>query len=58
MGLMTTMIIMICALVQENLFAGFANNKSTDQPSLISTFVIRLLERIISKLVSSKIPLF
>ena len=40
---------------------GFANNKGADQPvhphSLISTFVICLLESIISKLAKSKISL-
>ena len=40
----------------------FANNKGGDQPayqhSLISTFVIHLLESIISKLATSEISLF
>ena len=40
----------------------FANNKGTDQPShpcrLISTFVIRLLECIISRLAMSEISFF
>ena len=40
----------------------FANNKGADQPahprSLISTFVIRLLERIISRLAMSEISIF
>ena len=40
---------------------GFANNKGADQPAhprrLISTFVIRLLESIISKLASSEISI-
>ena len=44
----------IWVLARENLSSGFANsnNKGADQPvhlhSLISTFVIRLLESIIS----------
>ena len=41
---------------------GFANNKDADQPAhprrLISAFVIRLLESIISKLASSEISIF
>ena len=41
---------------------GFANNKGADQPahprSLISAVVIRLLERIIPKLVTSEISMF
>ena len=41
---------------------GFANNKSADQPahlrSLISDFVICLLESIISRLVLSKFSIF
>ena len=41
---------------------GFANNISPDQPvhphRLISAFVIRLLESIISKLTSSEISIF
>ena len=49
-------------LTQENLFSGFANNKGADQPahlrSLISTFVIHLLESIISKLAMSEISIF
>ena len=40
---------------------GFANNKGADQPahphSLISTFVIRLLKSIISKLATSEISI-
>ena len=44
---------------KENLPKGSANNKDTDQPahpcSLISTFVIRFFERIISKLATSEI---
>ena len=40
----------------------FANNKGEDQPahpcSLISTFVLRLLEGIISKLATSYVSLF
>ena len=41
---------------------GFANNTGADQPahprSLISTFVIRVLESTISKLASSEISFF
>ena len=41
---------------------GFANNNGTGQSahlcSLISTFVIRFLESIISKFAISKIPIF
>ena len=43
---------------------GFANNKGADQPasahprSLISTFVIHLLESIISRLAASEISIF
>ena len=41
---------------------GFANNKGPDQPvhlrRLVSAFVIRLLENIISQLASSKISIF
>ena len=40
----------------------FANNKGADQPghpgNLISTFVIRYLERIVVKFAPCKIPLF
>ena len=40
----------------------FANNKGADQPahprSLISAFVVRLLQSIISKLASSEISIF
>ena len=48
----------IWALTRENLSLVFVNNKGTDHPahlhSLISAFVIRLLESIISKLATSK----
>ena len=48
--------------MQENLSAGCANNKGADQPahlcSLISTFVIRLLESTISKLATCEISVF
>ena len=41
---------------------GFANNQGADQPvhphSLISTFVIRVLESIISKLATGEISIF
>ena len=53
---------LIWALTRENLSLGFANNKGTDQPahprSLISTFVIRLLESIVSRLAASNILIF
>ena len=46
----------------ENLSLVFANNKGADKPahlgSLISTFVICLLESIISKLATSKVFIF
>ena len=54
----------IWASTPENLPSEFANNKSTNQPahlrSLISAFVIRLLESIISKLATctSEIAIF
>ena len=52
----------IWASTQENLSLVFANNKGADQPahlrSLISAFVIRLLERIISKHATSKFSIF
>ena len=42
---------------RKHVFGGFANNKGTDQPvnlsSLISAFVIPLLESIISRLATS-----
>ena len=45
------------ATVEENLSSGFAINKGADQPahphSLISAFIISLLESIISKVASS-----
>ena len=48
--------------MQENLSLVFANNKCADQSaplhSLISTFVICLLEGIISKLATSEISIF
>ena len=44
---------------EKTCFRGFANNKGSDQPahpcSLISAFVIRLLDSIVSKLAASKI---
>ena len=50
------------ASMRENLSLGFANNKGADQParsrSLISTFVIRFLESILSKLATSKFSIF
>ena len=44
----------------RNLSSGFVNNKGADQPvhRLISTFVIRLIESITSKLASSEISIF
>ena len=54
--------IMIWASMQENPSSWFPNNKGTDQPahprSLISAFVIRLLECIISTPATSKISIF
>ena len=45
------------ASMRENLSLGLPNNKGTDQPvhphSLISTFVIRLFESIVSRLATS-----
>ena len=42
--------------------SGFANNKGEDQPvhphSLVSSFVIHVLERIISKLAAKEISIF
>ena len=47
----------IWASMRKNLSLGFANNKGADQPvrvrRLISTFVIRFLERMISKLATA-----
>ena len=47
---------------EKTCLRGFANNKGADQPvhphSLISAFVIRLFESIISRLASSEISLF
>ena len=52
----------IWALMQENLSLGFPNNKGADQPAhrrrMISTFVIPILESIISKLAMGEISLF
>ena len=46
----------------ENLSPGYMNKTGADQPvhpcSLISTFIICLLERIVSKLASSKFSIF
>ena len=51
-----------CVSTRENLSSGCANNKGANQSahprSLISAFVIRLLVRIISKLATSRFPLF
>ena len=52
------------ASTRENLFSGFATKNGADQPahmrSLISTFVVRLLESTISNLAtcSSESPIF
>ena len=47
---------------EKTCLRGFANNKGADQPayprSLISAFVIRLLETIISALATSEISIF
>ena len=55
-------IILIWASRQVNLSSGFAKNKGADQPahprSLISAFVIRLLESIISKLATRELSIF
>ena len=52
---------LLWASTPQNLSSGVANNKGTDQPAhprrLISAFVIRLLESIISKLASSEISI-
>ena len=55
-------IIPVWASTRENLSSEFANNKGEDHPahthSLISAFVIHLLESIISKLALCKISIF
>ena len=47
---------------EKTCLGGFANNKDADQPahlrSLFIAFVIRLLESIISRLVTSEISIF
>ena len=47
---------------KKPVLGGFANNKGADQPahprSLISAFVICLLESIISRLATSEISIF
>ena len=47
---------------EKTCLRGFANNIGADQPEhpsrLISTFVIRFLENIISKLATSEISIF
>ena len=52
----------IWASTRENLSSGFANNKGADQPghppSQISTFVFRLFESTISKVITSEISIF
>ena len=54
--------ITIWASAQENLSSVVCNNKGVDQPAhprrLISAFVIRVLESIISNLATSKILIF
>ena len=56
-----TMYTLKCALMQDNLPSRFWNNKGADQPahlrSLISAFVIPLLECIISKLATCKLTI-
>ena len=56
------MFCIIWASTRENLSSGSANNKGADQPAhprrLLSTFVIRCLESIISKLASNEISIF
>ena len=51
----------IWASTRENLSSGVANNTGADQPapprSLLSAFVVRLMESIISRLASSKISI-
>ena len=51
----------ICASVRENLSSGFANNTDADQPahprSLISAFVIRFWDSVISKLAAGKLSI-
>ena len=46
----------------KNPDSGFANNNGADQPAplcpLISSFVIRFLESILTKLATNKIPIF
>ena len=53
---------MIWVLLQENLYLFYVSNKDADQPahpcSLISTFVIRSVESIKSKLVKCEISIF
>ena len=52
----------IWATMRESLSSGFVNIRGVDQPahpqSLISAFVIRFLESLISKLATSDIPIF
>ena len=52
----------LCEQQQMGLSSGFANNRGANQPvyphSLISTFVIRLLDIITFKLASSEISIF
>ena len=56
---MAKLYITIWATSWENLFMPYANNKGTDQPahphSLISTFVVRCLDSIISLVSKSEI---
>ena len=48
--------------LEQTCLQGFVNNKGADQPehphSLISAFVIHLLESIISRLATSTMPIF
>ena len=55
-------IVYIRASVQENLSLGVANNRGANQPahtrSLISTFVVRLTERLMSRHSTSENSMF
>ena len=56
------MVMLIGPRREKTCLRGFANNKSADQPahprSLISAFVIRVLESIISRLAMSEISIY
>ena len=57
-----TLLEIVSVSFRETCFSGFANNIGADQPahphSLISAFVIRFLESIISKLATNEILSF